>query len=252
LKSVLKNKGTRVVLGIMLILAAAGVTIAWIYYGNINKSVDPRVKQARLMYARYNTYAAGSDFEMILSLLDSIEEVYASVPHYRNSYEMGVIHNNRASILLTLALSDTARQEIRQSYFALAERHLMQGIDYYNGWMALYGNLSEEEIHAIIEKDFSSDSMLIRHDNLSAIIQNRVGELQTARIETLRRLSVSYTNLGIIRRHENQLEEAYEYYAKALELWEENHAAKNNMNILFGEPPEKQSFFRKLFPPDRN
>ncbi len=252
MKSVLKNKGTRVVLGIMLILAAAGVTIAWIYYGNINKSVDPRVKQARLMYARYNTYAAGSDFEMILSLLDSIEEVYASVPHYRNSYEMGVIHNNRASILLTLALSDTARQEIRQSYFALAERHLMQGIDYYNGWMALYGNLSEEEIHAIIEKDFSSDSMLIRHDNLSAIIQNRVGELQTARIETLRRLSVSYTNLGIIRRHENQLEEAYEYYAKALELWEENHAAKNNMNILFGEPPEKQSFFRKLFPPDRN
>lgn len=204
------------------------------------------------MYARYNTYAAGSDYEMVLSLLDSIEEVYASVSHYRNSYEMGVIHNNRASVFLTLALSDTARQEIRQSYFALAERHLMQGIDYYNGWMALYGNQSEEEIRAIIEEDFSSDSILISHDYLSAIIQNRVREIQTARIETPRRLSVSYTNLGIIRRHENQLEEAFEYYVKALELWEDNHAAKNNMNILFGQPPEKQSFFRKLFPPDRN
>jgi len=204
------------------------------------------------MYARYNTYAAGNDYEMVLSLLDSIEEVYASVSHYRNSYEMGVIHNNRASVFLTLALSDTARQEIRQSYFALAERHLMQGIDYYNGWMALYGNQSEEEIRAIIEEDFSSDSILISHDYLSAIIQNRVREIQTARIETPRRLSVSYTNLGIIRRHENQLEEAFEYYVKALELWEDNHAAKNNMNILFGQPPEKQSFFRKLFPPDRN
>lgn len=204
------------------------------------------------MYARYNTYAAGNDYEMVLSLLDSIEEVYASVSHYRNSYEMGVIHNNRASVFLTLALSDTARQEIRQSYFALAERHLMQGIDYYNGWMALYGNQSEEEIRAVIEEDFSSDSILVSHDYLSAIIQNRVREIQTARIETPRRLSVSYTNLGIIRRHENQLEEAFEYYVKALELWEENHAAKNNMNIIFGQPPEKQGFFRKLFPPDRN
>ncbi len=204
------------------------------------------------MYARYNTYAAGNDYEMVLSLLDSIEEVYASVSHYRDSYEMGVIHNNRASVFLTLALSDTARQEIRQSYFALAERHLIQGIDYYNGWMTLYGNQSEEEIRAVIEEDFSSDSILVSHDYLGAIIQNRVREIQTARIETPRRLSVSYTNLGIIRRHENQLEEAFEYYVKALELWEDNHAAKNNMNILFGQPPEKQSFFRKLFPPDRN
>ncbi|TVR43666.1 MAG: hypothetical protein EA394_00920 [Bacteroidia bacterium] len=236
----------------MLILAAAGITIAWMYYGNINKSVDPRVKEARLMYARYNTYAAGSDYEMVLTLLDSIEKVYTSVPHYRYSYEMGVIHNNRASVFLTLALSDTARQEIRQSFFALAERHLLRGIDYYNDWMAFFGHQSEEEIRAVIEKDFSSDSILVTHDNLSAIIQNRVQEIQTARVETPRRLSVSYTNLGIIRRHENQLEEAYEYYAKALELWEENHAAKNNMNILFGKPPEKQSFLRKLFPPDRN
>jgi len=236
----------------MLILAAAGIIIAWMYYGNINKSVDPRVKQARLMYARYNTYAADSEYEMVLSLLDSIEKVYVTIPHYRNSYEMGVIHNNRASVFLTLALSDTARQDIRQSFFALAEEHLMQGIDYYNGWMALYGYRSEEEIRAVVEMDFSSDSILVRHDNLSAIIQSRVQEIQMALIETPRRLSVSYTNMGIIRRHDNQLEEAYEYYAKALELWEENHAAKNNLNILFGKPPEKQSVFRKLFPPERN
>ncbi len=235
----------------MLILAAAGIAIAWMYYGNINKSVDPRVKQARLMYARYNTYAADGDYEMVLSLLDSIEKVYVSEPHYRNSYEMGVIYNNRASVFLTLALSDTARQELRQSYFALAEKHLMQGVDYYNGWMAFYSHKSEEEIRAVVEREFSSDSILAKHDNLDAIIHSRVREIQTARIETPRRLSVSYTSLGIIRRHDNQLEEAYEYYEKALELWEENHAAKNNMNILFGKPPEKQSVFRKLFPPDR-
>jgi len=47
------------------------------------------------------------------------------------------------------------------------------------------------------------------------------------------------------------VDEAYDYYVKALDLWSENHAAKNNINILFGKPPEKQSILRKLFPPER-
>jgi hypothetical protein len=87
--------------------------------------------------------------------------------------------------------------------------------------------------------------------NLDAIIKNRVREIQTAQVETKRRLSVSYTNLGIIRRHENNPEEAYGYYTKALDMWSENLAAKNNINILFGRPVERQSFMRKMFPPDR-
>jgi tetratricopeptide (TPR) repeat protein len=236
----------------MLILAAVGITIAWMYYGSMNKSVDPRVKQARVMYGRYNTYAADNEYEKVLSLLDSIADIYASVPHYSNSYEMGVIHNNRASVFLTLALADTTRNEIRQNYFALAEMHLLKGIDYYAFWLIDFENKPEDEITRIVERDFSADEKLAYNENLNSVIRKRVSELLAAQIETPRRLSVSYTNLGIIRRHENQLEDAYTYYDKALDLWPENHAAKNNMNILFGLPPEKQSFFRKLFPPDRN
>ncbi len=235
----------------MVILAAVGIVIAWTYYGNINKSVDPRVRQAQIMYGRYNRYASTNDYDGVLALLDSIENIYSSIPHYRNSYEMGVIENNRASVFLTKALSDPIREEIRQHYFALAEQHLLKGIEYYTTWMDFMGNQTEEELNVFVEKEFTSDRLLNNNEKLDAIIRNRVKEIMSARIETPRRLSVSYTNLGIISRHANQVEEAYDYYVKALDLWSENHAAKNNINILFGKPPEKQSILRKLFPPER-
>jgi tetratricopeptide (TPR) repeat protein len=239
-------------MGIMVILALIGIAIAWVYYGNINKAVDPRVRQAQVMYGRYNVYASENDYEKVLSLLDSIKEVYSSVPHYANSYELGVIQNNRASVFLTKALSDTTLDEIRQNYFALAEQHLLKSIDYYNGWMNDFGNLTEEEIHLYVDKEFRSDPVLLSHKNIDAMITKRVKDVLTAQIETPRRLSVSYSNLGIIKRHEDKVDEAVEYYTKALELWDENHAAKNNLNILFGKPVEKQGLLRKLFPPERN
>ena len=245
------NKGTRIIIVIMVILAVIGIIIAKTYYGNINRSVDPRVKQAQVMYGRYNFYASENDFEKVLALLDSISQVYSSVPHYRNSYEMGVLQNNRASVFLTKALSDTIREDMKQHFFAVAEQHLLTSIDYYTGWLDLFGNLAREDIEAIVEKEFTNAESLKNNENLDAIIRKRVEEIITAQIETPRRLSVSFTNLGIIRRHENQLEEAVYYYNKALELWDENLTAKNNMNILFDKPIEKQSIFRKLFPPER-
>jgi tetratricopeptide (TPR) repeat protein len=114
-----------------------------------------------------------------------------------------------------------------------------------------FGNQTEEEIKFLLKKSLGQTRLLSNNETLDAIIRNRVKEIMSARIETPRRLSVSYTNLGIIKRHENEVEKAYDYYNKALELWDENHAAKNNMNILFGKPPEKQSVLRKLFPPER-
>jgi len=245
------NKETRTITGIMVILAIVGIAIAWVYYGNINKAVDPRVKQAQVMYGRYNVYASENDFEKVLALLDSIKELYSSVPHYANSYELGVIQNNRASVFLTKALADTILEEIKQNYFALAEQHLQKSIAYYNGWMNDFGNMTEEEINFYVDKEFRFDPLLLSDKNIDAMIGKRVKDIQAAQIETPRRLSVSYSNLGIIRRHENKVEEAVEYYTKALELWDENHAAKNNLNILFGKPVEKQSILRKLFPPDR-
>jgi len=235
----------------MVVLGAIGIAIAWVYYGNINRSVDPRVRQAHVMYGRYNVYASENNAEMVLALLDSIEDIYLSVPHYTDSYEMGVVHNNRASVFLTRALSDSVVEEIRQYYFSLSEKHLNESMSYYTRWIDLFGDKSEEEITDCVHEEFSADGSLSKNKNLDAIIRSRVKEIRTAQLEMPRRISVSYTNLGIIRRHENKPEEAIDYYIKALELWDQNHVARNNMNILFGEPIEKQSVLRKLFPPER-
>lgn len=246
-----ENRGTRIIIGIMIVLTAAGLTIAQVYYGRINRSVDPRVKQARVMYGRYNLYASDDDHEMVLAVLDSINYIYSSVPHYSNSYEKGVIQNNRASVFLARALEDSVREEVRRNYFNLAEHHLVSGIEYYTSWLDTWGSLSESDLMAAVGDEFATDQSLSKDRNLEAIVRKRVSDIITAQNEVNRRLSVSYTNLGVIRRHENRVEEAYEFYNKALDLWEDNLAARNNMNILFGRPPEKQSMIRKLFPPDR-
>ena len=68
----------------MAMLSAGAVIIAKIYYGNLNDSEDPRVKQAQKMYGRYNRYASENDFDKVLALLDSIEHVYAGIPHYQH------------------------------------------------------------------------------------------------------------------------------------------------------------------------
>lgn len=234
-----------------MILTAAGLAIAQVYYGKINRSADPRVKQALVMYERYNMYASDGDHEMILALLDSIDDIYSTVPHYSNSYEKGVLQNNRGSVFLTMALNDSLKEAVRQNYFSLAENHLISGIDYYNSWLDNWGSLSETELLSVLGDEFAADKSLITNRNLEAIVRKRVADIITARNEANRRLSVSYTNLGVIRRHENRVEEAFEFYNKALELWEDNLAARNNINILFGRPPESQSMIRKLFPPER-
>lgn len=247
-----KHKGTRVIILVMVILALIGIAIAWVYYSGINRSADPRVRDARTMYARYNIYAASNEQEKILSLLDSIYGVFKSVKHYENSYEIGVVLNNRASIYLTRAISDTLVNEVKMQYLAMAEHELLRSIEYYQNWIIAFGGLNESGIQDTVYKDFMSDPVIFTDKRAESYIHQRVKDMMTARLEMPRRLSVSYTNLGIIRRHENRPEEAVEYYVRALELWEDNLAAKNNLNIIFGRPVEKHGFFRRLFPPRRS
>jgi tetratricopeptide (TPR) repeat protein len=246
------NKGTRVIILVMVVLALAGLAIAWIYYSGINRSSDPRVRDARTMYGRFNVYAATNEDEKILSLLDSIYQVFKSVDHYSNSYEIGVVMNNRATIYLTRAISDTLVDEVKLQYLAMAERELNQGIEYYQEWINTFEALDESGIHDMVYKDFMADPVIANDKRAGLYIRQRVNDIMTARAEMPRRLSVSYTNMGIIRRHENRPEEAVEYYVKALELWEDNLAAKNNLNIIFGRPVEKHGLLRRLFPPRRS
>ena len=247
-----EHKGTRLIILIMVILALVGLAIAWVYYAGINRGADPRVRDARVMYGRYNVYAATNDQENILILLDSIYDIYRSVAHYQHSYEIGVIRNNRASVYLTRAISDTLHGEVRLHYFAMAERELYSGIDVYLKWLGQFEPLDEEGIKQLVYNDFMSDPVISNDHRAELYIQQRVKDIMLARAEMPRRLSVSYTNLGIIRRHENRLEEAVGYYVQALELWEENLAAKNNLNIIFGRPVERHGLLRRLFPPKRD
>ena len=79
-------------------------------------------------------------------------------------------------------------------------------------------------------------------------LDTRVEEIQDAEKETPRRLSVSYTNLGIVYRYRKDYESAAACYRKAMDLWEDNLTAENNLNLLRGRPRKKRNFLRKLFP----
>ena len=249
--ALLAHKGTRLVILVMIILTFIGIVIAKIHYGNVNNAVDPRITEARILYGRYNRYASENDTEMVVAILDSIRTIYLSVPHYRGSYELGVIENNLASVYLTVALSSTGIDERKQFLLSAAEEHLLSGIDYYSAWIGQFGNLTEAQISGIVTEEFDGDETLRGSVNRDAIIRKRIRDLIDAQKETPRRLSVSYSNMGIISRHREKAEEAVGYYERALEMWPDNHTARNNLNIIFGLPPVKQSFIRRMFPPDR-
>ncbi|MCK5760725.1 MAG: hypothetical protein KAH33_05495, partial [Candidatus Delongbacteria bacterium] len=79
----------------------------------------------------------------------------------------------------------------------------------------------------------------------------RIALIQFALQEMSRRYSVTYTNLGIVMRHKLLQDSSIVYYKKALDLWEDNHTAKSNLNVLMGEKPIKRGFIEKMFPPER-
>ncbi len=250
-----KNKSTRALVIILSALVVISVLISRHYYKGINDTVDPRIKKARLLYEKYNDYAKTSSFDSIFVLMDSIETIYSKYPHYRNSYEIGVLYNNRAASYLTMALhmdDSTATEGVRRdSLFSIAETMVLKSIAVYTAWLERFEDKNREEIRQNIETNFLNELELSSNASEKALINKRIEEIGEAQFETKRRLSVSYTNLGIIERYQMKYEEAAKHYKKALELWEQNLTAKNNLNLLLGRPLEKRNFIQKLFPVDR-
>jgi tetratricopeptide (TPR) repeat protein len=237
----------------MAVLVVLGLLVAHFYYSNLNKHVDHRIKTAREMYGQYNTKTQQSDYQDVLLFLDSIESIYTGVEHYRNSYEVGVLHTNRSAVFLTKALQNLQAGNkdsvLTDSLFALAQMHSEKAIDIYDNWKLQYDSLNEEEMYTEIKPGFM-DIDSIQYDR-DKIIHNRVKELIVAQEEMNRRLSGCYTNYGIIFRHRGELEQAALYYKKAIDLWDRNITAKNNLNIILEQPLEKRSMIEKLFPPPR-
>lgn len=244
------SKETGRVIGIMTILVFIGLSVAWFYYNSVNKSEDPRVIQAKLLYKKFQDISETGDLEHSLQLLDSIEWIYNKYPHYKNSYELGVVHNNRSAIYLTKALHYSPDSAFRLMNIKTAGDYAQKSILVYQQWLEKYDGKTEEEIKAVLLSDFLN-GLNVGESQIEKIIKKRMKETLDAQFETKRRLSVSYTNLGIVKRHQGNAEAAADLYKKALELWERNLSAKNNLNILLDQPLEKQNFIQKMFPPER-
>ena len=249
----LKLNNKRAFILAMIALSFIVIVFSYFYYSNINSSKDPRVKHARELYEKYNNYAVQNDFENVFALLDSVEFIYKSVDHFSESFEVGVLYNNRAAAYLTMAIYESKPEAFmllsKDSLLNLAQESVQTSITIYENWLVRYSDKNLKHIELILQNDY-----LIGLENYSKkekenFIKSRIQEIETAQYETKRRLSVAYTNLGIIHRHFEQYENAINNYQKAIELWDQNLTAENNLNILLGKPLKKRNFIQKLFPP---
>lgn len=246
----------------MLIMGALvfiGIGIAFSYYEYENKSVDPRIVEAREMYRNYDAYAEKNDFSAVLSLLDSIEVIYQNIMHYQGSYELGVICNNRSATFLTMAIHfnpgsishDGVSILTKDSLLILGEAEGKESIRLYEQWLSSFQGKNKDQIKAMIEDQFMLGLEDYPDTKQQRFLKKRIAEIEEAQLETPRRLSVSYTNIGIVKRHQQRYEDAVSYYKKALALWDRNLAAENNLNTLLGLPLKKRSALEKIFPPDK-
>jgi len=244
---------TRQLIMVMLVITLTASGVAYYYYDGIRRAVDPRTITIRKDLLRYQTLLDTGRYLDVFPLLDTIEDSYAKMPAYQNSYEPGVLANNRASAYIMMALyvdetSDTEKQQL----LALAEESVSKAINLYETWLATTGQADHNTIQTAVNRHFSNAPRLAEVENLPELIQGRIDEIILAQKEVPRRLSVSYTNLGIIQRHQLRQEEALQSYQQAIDLWSENYTARDNLNVLLDRPVEERSVINKLFPPDRD
>jgi tetratricopeptide (TPR) repeat protein len=162
------------------------------------------------------------------------------------------VFNNRASIYISKAIYETFDPLNKRFYLDTALLHIQKCINHYSNWIDRFGNLSKEALDSSIQLYFSNTDEAFLGKNVENIAQKRVKDLVLAQKETPRRLSVAYTNLGIIQRHQLKQKDAIESYLKAISLWKDNPSALSNLNVLYGKPPKDRSILKKLFPPNKN
>lgn len=226
--------------------------MAYIYYDNKNKADDPRIVETKYMFRRFDELMKVGKYSAALPVLDSIESIFIRVPGYNESFELGLVYNNRCSAYLSTALYIVKDSTEKDELLKLAKFNVDSGIKIYNLWMEENSDLTEEELFEIIKPYFPENDPAFKNRDYNRILTKRVNDLLLAQKETPRRLSVCYTNLGIIQRHQLKQAEALESYINAIKLWKDNYTARNNFNVLMGKPPEDRSIIDQLFPPEKN
>lgn len=242
------TKGTKTVIIAMAVLVFIGITIAYFYYNGINEAEDPRVLDAKFQYKAYNDFAAQNNYTAVFATLDTIEAIYTACPDYVNSYEMGVVYNNRTAVWTTAALFEHVNQADKQAKLDSAYKNSVKSVAIYTNWLSEYGELAKEDILVKITPFFSEYNEMFEGENLPAIINKRADEIVLSQKESLKRISVAYTNLGVVQRHKEDYDAAMESYKQALRYWRGNRSAKNNINVLLGRPIEDPSILERMFP----
>ncbi len=239
------GKIPRALIYVMMALVVITILLARSFYRKENQAVDPRVVPARELYEGYNALAVANDYAGVIRLLDTIEQIYSQYPHYAGSFETGVLENNRAAVYLTLgisydSLSSPFHSMGQDSLIALGESAARESIKRYEDWLEKYEKKDGAAIRQEVQTTFGT--------GYEAYLDKRVKEIEKAIQETPRRLSVSYTNLGLTYRYREDYQAAADCYRKAMDLWEDNLTAENNLNILLGQPLKKRNFIQKMFP----
>lgn len=248
--NVFSNSKTRALIFTMCALVLGGLIISHFYYKSVNASVDPRIVQARKLYENYNLFAQKNELDSIFWLMDTIESIYTKVEQYRNSFEVGVLYNNRAATCLSLSMHDE-NITLKDSLLEIANESINNSITIYENWLISYDGKSEQELEKDLEQGFLVGLEDFAEEDQQKFLHKRIREIIEAQVETKRRLSVSYTNLGLVYRHQLQYEAAALAYQKALEYWDRNLTAENNLNKLMGRPEKKRNLIQRLFPPER-
>jgi tetratricopeptide (TPR) repeat protein len=246
------QKKLKIILLILILSSGTIVTSGYFHYRALNRTEDPRIVDARKIMVKYNKLMSENETGLALLILNQVEDIYMNTLGYSNSFELGVIENNRGSIYLIKAETDLINEdETKESNLILAERYITNSIDIYTGWLERVDSMEREDIREMVLLYFREDDSAFNGFDLEKIINKRVDDIMASKTETKRRLSVSHTNLGIIRRYEGNLEKAMEQYEKAVELWPDNHVAKDNINQLLGRPLEKRNIIKQMFFKDR-
>lgn len=246
------SPGTRKLLAITFSVALLAVIFAFFYYRGVNRSEDPRVAEARWFMAEYNRISGGRESFASFHLLDSAGKIFSKIPGYESSWERGVIYNNKCSGLLLMALYDsTITDSEKSTLLDLSVCCCDSSISVYTGWLDEWEDLSEESVAQRLLPGMNEENPAFAGLNFNRIFRKRVRDVLLARIETPRRLSVSYTNKATAYRHLMSQDSALVYYEKALTLWKENRTAESNLSVLLGGEPLKPGIIESLFPPDR-
>jgi len=257
LKTTLKNifsisaHTKKVLIGIFIIICTS-IIVAYVYYDGKNKSEDPRILETKYLLRDFDELLKVNNFTLALPLLDTVESILLKVPGYHASYEPGIVFNNRGSAYISMALYSSKDSIEKLKYLELAKMNIDSSIVLYTTWLDKNNSLSKEELLKQVKPFFPENDKAFMGRNYKRILKKRVEDIMLARKETPRRLSVCYTNLGIVLRHQHKQEEAVDCYTKAISLWKDNFTARNNFNVLMGKPPEDRSIIDQLFPPDKN